>query len=216
MLVVMFLNRDWFMPDPEPAPQPKTDNTAKLDAVVAWLQMLEPDRYGELTAAAAAELVELRIDGSERNAAVNDRFVDDDLRHLRALPKLRKLEIWTYPLRDAGLQHVGQLQDLASLAIGGWSVQYTDEGLVALRPLRKLERLTLTQAQGITDGGMRVIAGLPALRFLGITYTKISNVGLDHLLESRSLTEVDYGWAAETRRWREEFVNDHPHQHLLK
>jgi len=63
---------------------------------------------------------------------------------------------------------------------------------------------------------MKTVATLPALEFLDITYTKISNVGLEHLLQSRSLREVNYGWAAETRRWQEQFLRDHSDQTLLK
>lgn len=175
-----------------------------------------------------------RIEGqSDEALAATDAIVlhhaptDAGLAHLRAFPHLTRLEIWdtgdgpapSHPvgtLDDRMLEAIARLEGLESLAIGGWNARYTDTGLRHVAMLRRLVSLNLCQAQRITDDGMRTLATLPALRTLGLTYTKITDEGLAHLLAIETLTEVDYGWAAASRRALARFQAAHPERRFLR
>ena len=84
------------------------------------------------------------------------------------------------------------------------------QGLGHLQALLGLRSLKLTQAQHITDEGIRYITALPRLEYLNITYTNITDQGLAFLLDSSSLRRVAHGWAAKSRRWQKNFEAAHP------
>lgn len=156
-----------------------------------------------------------------RTVRLNADYTVDDLALLATLPNLREVMIWrdgegpagtegSPAPTDADLAALAKLTQLETLRIGGWSAPFTDTGVAHLSTMPALRRLDLIQAQHITDAAMVSVARLPALTTLDITYTKISDVGLTHLLASSSLKSVQYGWAGESKRWLAEFERDHP------
>ncbi len=186
---------------------PKAAKTPELESLLTWLHSIEPKRYGSLTLADLSSLHNIRLDGSERPGQIDPLADESKLQELSKLPALRSLAIWTTSLSNTGLAIMGGFGSLENLEIGGWDVRYDDQGLSSLKNLGRLKRLKLTQAQGITDWGMRVVSELPALTDLDITYTKITDKGLAILAKSKSLEVVSYGWTAESKRWLAAFKN---------
>lgn len=111
---------------------------------------------------------------------------------------------------DADLARVAALPQLERLIVGGWDMAYTDEGLEVLTSLENLQHLSLCQAPGITDVGMKRVAQLPNLRSLDITYTAVTEVGLEHLLDAPALEEVAFGWTQRTAERLQLFRQRHP------
>ncbi len=111
---------------------------------------------------------------------------------------------------DEGLVQLASISQLRRLTIGGWDMAYSDMGLQALEELEELEHLSLCQAPGVSDMGMKIVAQLPSLRSLDITYTKVTDVGLEHLLDAPQLEEVSFGWAQSSVRDLEAFRKRHP------
>ncbi len=148
-------------------------------------------------------------------------YTDADLRLLHNLPELREVMIWrdgegrpgsegAAAPTDADLELLATLTQVETLRLGGWSAPFTDAGVARLARMPALRRLDLIQAQGITDAAMKSVASMPALESLAITYTKISDAGLTHLVASESLTSVRYGWAGESERWLAAFRRAQP------
>jgi hypothetical protein len=156
-----------------------------------------------------------------RTLRLDADFSSDELALLAGLPNLREVMIWRDGEGPAGsegraaptdsdLRVLSTLTQLQTLRLGGWSAPLSDEGVAHLAQLPALTRLDLIQVQGITDAAMRSVARIPALASLDLTYTKISDQGLAHLLASTSLKSVRYGWAGETQSWLAAFRRDHP------
>lgn len=88
---------------------------------------------------------------------------------------------------DAALVHVGQLQQLQHLSIGGQNV--TDAGIAHLGGLTSLTFVVLNSAR-LTDAGLAMLARNPRLEFLDLTATPITDAGLRHLHGLRNLRSV--------------------------
>ncbi len=190
--------------------------TRLLPATLAWLQRVN-QQYAELSVDDLATLESVRISGDYETAEL------DLLAHL---PALREVIIWRdgehrappHPRpapTDEDLAALVLIPRLRTLRIGGWSAPFTDAGLRSLSAHEGLGGLWLAQAQAITDEGLRHVATMPALLTLNIHYTKITDVGLAHLLESSSLESVDFGWAADSKAALRRFVAAHPEQTLI-
>jgi len=136
------------------------------------------------------ELYELMIwidgEGFATDGPPPKRFGDEELGQLASIPQLRRL------------------------TLGGWDMAYSDMGLQALAAMEHLEHLSLCQAPGVSDVGMKIVAQLPNLRSLDLTYTAVTDVGLEHLLDAPKLEEVSYGWAQASVRHLESFRQRHP------
>ena len=111
---------------------------------------------------------------------------------------------------DEDLVQLASIPHLQRLTIGGWDMAYTDMGLQALAAMEQLNHLSLCQAPGVSDMGMKIVAQLPNLRSLDITYTAVTDVGLEHLLDAPQLEEVAYGWAQPSVRYLDSFREKHP------
>lgn len=96
---------------------------------------------------------------------------------------------------------VGSLERLKQLEIldfsRGWGVgpaRITDDGLATLATLDlpKLETLTLGWCQNITDDGLRHVAKLKTITWLGLpACSNITDAGLPSLAESKNLKSLD-------------------------
>ncbi|HVX13663.1 MAG TPA: hypothetical protein VHC22_20940 [Pirellulales bacterium] len=86
-------------------------------------------------------------------------ITDDVLVHLKALPKLRSLQLGNTPITDAHLVHLHGLTELRSLDLT--ATQITDAGLAHLEGLRSLENLSLDFTQVTDDGVTRLREALP-------------------------------------------------------
>lgn len=103
---------------------------------------------------------------------------DEDLRQLRDLPEMQRLNLRDTPIDDSGLVHVGHLTELRALDLGG--TQVTDAGLIHLKGLKRLRYLYL-DGTGVTDAGLRHLHGLRSLQHLDVEATEVTAEGLERL-----------------------------------
>lgn len=96
-------------------------------------------------------------------------------------------------LSDLGIAKLAKLKNLKRLNISG--ARLTPEGLQVLQSL-PLERLSIWASPSLDDAAADVLAGMPALAYLDMSYTKIGDQGLQRLaklpnLKALYLTETD-------------------------
>jgi hypothetical protein len=101
-----------------------------------------------------------------------------------------------YDFDDAALAKLGPLQRLERLDLGQMrvdergvarSLPITDAGVVHLRDLPRLQRLSLAQCHAVRGPALAVLAELPMLEHLDLTYSGVDGAGLTQLARSRSL-----------------------------
>lgn len=102
---------------------------------------------------------------------------------------------WRSWLGDDFFAHVQMVSFLVPFMGGPTSDNITDELLVHLRSLPRLEVLILEDCDQITDAGLRHLTGLRQLRELRLSRTQITDEGLDSLsnmchLKSLHLEEI--------------------------
>jgi hypothetical protein len=74
--------------------------------------------------------------------------------------------------------------------------EVTDGDLKHLASFGKLKVLKLDSATGITDAGLKELAGLKGLQDLGLGHTKVTDAGLKHLLALRELRALNLNFTA--------------------
>ena len=79
--------------------------------------------------------------------------VDDDLVHLKALPRLQSLELYKTSVTGAGFVHFRGLTELKTLDLS-FSRMVDNEGLENLKGLTQLETLILVDNADVTDAGV--------------------------------------------------------------
>lgn len=87
-------------------------------------------------------------------------------------------------ITDAALAHLGELESLQVLEVGGTHV--TDKGLARLKKLKNLRSLAI-DATHVTDDGLKYVSGFPNLEVLRLSDTQITDAGLDHLQNLKKL-----------------------------
>jgi hypothetical protein len=119
---------------------------------------------------------------------------DDGLAALAASKTLRALLVQDFAITSAGGRHLAALPALDSLEI--FRCQgFGSEGVLALAPLDRLERLTLRDLPEVDDAALAVLAELPALERLALhELPSVSDAGLKHLEEAKKLRVLDL-WA---------------------
>jgi hypothetical protein len=141
--------------------------------------------------AALAKLRGLRYLGS-RDA---HRLSDAGVTHLGGLAALRSIDLDDARLADESFRAFGKLNELQRLHLAG--ARISDAGLLCLRGSARLQSLLvdndlrLRQARdgnrpggnagGVTDAGMRWLAGLVNLEELDLRGSKITSTGATHL-----------------------------------
>ena len=104
---------------------------------------------------------------------------DDDLKNLRAFPKLQTLYLHHDPITDAGVANLQGLRNLTALDL--FDTRVTDEGLKHLSEwMPHLEWLELSDTS-VTDACLGPFKGLKNLRHLDVRKTKVTEAGTDEL-----------------------------------
>lgn len=93
-------------------------------------------------------------------------------------------------LGDDYFAHVQTVSFLVPFMGGPTSDNITDELLVELRSLPRLEVLILEDCDRITDAGLRHLTGLRRLQELRLSRTKVTDDGLDSLSNMRQLKSL--------------------------
>ena len=115
------------------------------------------------------------------------RVNNADLKLLRGLTSLEKLDLANTAISDAGLKYLVGLSNLKVLNLT--ATQVSDDGVESLKSLVNLERLDLRHTE-ITDAGLEHLAGLKKLTSLNLYATKITDKGLKHLAGLTNLKEL--------------------------
>lgn len=119
---------------------------------------------------------------------------DDGLENLAESKTLRSLLAQDFAISNASGRHLAAIPTLESLEI--FRCQgFGSEGVLALAPLAKLERLTLRDLPEVDDSALSVMAQLPNLKRLYLhELPSVSDEGLAHLAAAKSLQVLDI-WA---------------------
>ncbi len=116
------------------------------------------------------------------------RATDDDVAHLKRLPKLTIIYIST-AMGDGGMSHLEGLTGLISIDCT-FNTKITDKGVAHLAGLVNLEDLSLADTQ-VTDEGLPHVAALTNLTGLTLATTAITDDGLQHLATLKKLQRLD-------------------------
>jgi hypothetical protein len=120
----------------------------------------------EKSAAAAIEKLggKVRLDG-DKVVEVNlegRRISDDDLKVLKPLRHLRKLDLEETPITDEGLKHLSHLTSLEHLDLE--ETRVTDAGMVHLKGLKSLKTINLDDTRVSKRGEQVLKDAIPGLR----------------------------------------------------
>jgi hypothetical protein len=115
------------------------------------------------------------------------QVVADVRRHLAALPRLRRLDLWVWPeVSEQCLAAVGELSNLEGLVC-----EYaTDAGVAHLASQRRLKSVHMDNSK-LTDDSLRVFGTLPLLEHLQATRNHFTDDGLAHLHHLKRLISLD-------------------------
>ncbi len=137
---------------------------------------------------------------------------DEGLEMLSGLKKLTELRIKGEHVTDAVLTWVDGIPNLTHLDLrpiinqpfyehpvmrGEWKKGATDNGLRHLAGLKNLKFLDLSYSK-LTNAGLRHLAGLKGLTELVLDHTKVTDEGLKHLAGLEKLTDLSLGHTAVT------------------
>lgn len=114
------------------------------------------------------------------------RITDDGLVHLAKLPRLRYLLLQGDGFSDAGFVHLKNVPNLHILHFGHLP-QTTDVGLAHLSTLTQVQDLSFHWSENITNEGIRYLAALPHLRNLDVARSRVTDAGLAHLRDVKTL-----------------------------
>jgi hypothetical protein len=101
-----------------------------------------------------------------------------DFAKLNVFEELHSLNASQFPVVDADLEPIGDLQQLKELNLSFTKI--TDSGLKHVAALRQLQNLKLEDT-GITDAGLKYLVELKELRSLNLQQTKITEAGISEL-----------------------------------
>ena len=107
--------------------------------------------------------------------------------HLKNLTKLKCLHLSNSRISDKSLKTFSQIPRLEDLSLQG--SQFSDEGLAYVKDMRQLKRLGigLGNNRKITDEGLIHLKGLTRLQTLDLQQTAVTAKGLEHLTGLKSL-----------------------------
>ena len=141
---------------------------------------------GDLTLDVLGRLPKLRA-LKHRSSSVTD----DGLERLAASRSLESLLAQDFVITDAAgasLAKIGTLESLEMFRCQGFGT----DGLLALAPLKKIERLTLRDLPNVSDAGLAVLGEFPALKRLYLhELASVGDAGLAHLAGAKSLAVLD-------------------------
>jgi hypothetical protein len=131
-----------------------------------------------------ADLKNLRV---LRTAAADD----ESIAALARIRSVEQLDLSSSDLADAALRHLGQLDNLVSLDLGGCG-EVTGSGLHHLSGLPRLRSLNLRDT-AVSDEVLRDLEGFGHLEILCLDGTEIGDAGLAHLKRFTSLRRLYVG-----------------------
>jgi Leucine-rich repeat (LRR) protein len=159
------------------------DDPAAIEAFkrARWYRSCERDKDGNVTS--------LRLYGATRmESRASYELRLNCLEHLKGFPRLRKIETRTdNPNED--LNYIGELTELETLEIP--NTELNNDGLIAIRNMTGLRRLSLTLNYHLTDAGLEHLAELKSLEDLDLSCTNLRGGGLSWLCGLKNLKKLD-------------------------
>ncbi len=116
---------------------------------------------------------------------------DSELLDLAALPGLERLDLSHTRISDEGLLYLRPAKRIRELNLL-YAEQITDQGMNAIKQWSDLRRLNVRGTR-IGDGTMAVASGLPQIESLDVTGTAITENGLDNLIPLVKLKRLEMG-----------------------
>lgn len=116
---------------------------------------------------------------------------DSELLELAAMPKLERLDLSHTRISDEGLLLLRPAKRIRELNLR-YAEQITDQGMNAVKLWRELRVLNVRGTR-IADGTMAVASDLPQLESLDVTGTSITENGLDSLVPMVKLKRLEIG-----------------------
>ncbi|HVC92187.1 MAG TPA: hypothetical protein VND64_00775 [Pirellulales bacterium] len=126
---------------------------------------------------------------------VGEQFDDTTFAWLKALPDVRSLYVNGAPITDEGLVSLGHLKRLETIELHDTAV--TGTGLKSLHGLKHLTRMRLNGSK-VSDLGLAELGGLTGLENLALQFTAVSATGLTHLAGLRELQTLSLSGAGVT------------------
>lgn len=116
------------------------------------------------------------------------RITDDDFRGLEGMISLTHLDATSTGITDRSLKQIATYTSLRTLRLNGG---ISDGGIEQLKPLKRLEGLTLYQTR-ITNEGLIHLADFKSLRQLNLTNSEITDTGLKTLAGYSQLEDLNF------------------------
>lgn len=116
---------------------------------------------------------------------------DSELIELAAMPSLERLDLSHTRISDEGLLLLRPARRIQSLNLL-YAEQITDQGMNAIKTWRELRHLNVRGTR-IADGTLQVASGLTRLEALDVSATGITENGLDHLVALANLKRLEIG-----------------------
>lgn len=115
---------------------------------------------------------------------VGDKMIDD---HLKTLPSLEGVGLFSTRVTDAGIAHLKGLTNLKNLNL--YNTPVTDAGVEHLKGLMRLEQLDLSSTQ-VTDKGLIHLEGLDRLKLLVLDDIHVTEGGISKLQKALPKCEI--------------------------
>jgi hypothetical protein len=116
------------------------------------------------------------------------RVTDADVRPLRDLPELRRLDLMQTDVTDSSLAWAGRMPHLRVIWL--MNKQLTDAGVAHLAGLSELEEIYLSDSR-VTGAGLASLRHMRRLRLLWLGNTQVTDAGLVHLAELGQLRRLN-------------------------
>lgn len=175
-----------------------TDSTLEHAASVPTLEALDAG-YAQVTDVGLDHLASLT--NLKSLAIGGNKLTDAGLQSLRYLTALTSLDLagvqrtdsglWSISLTDLGMGAIATLKNLQQLRLDGMLV--SARSLEKLKPLTKLERLSLQGCQRVGDDAAPVIAGWAALKVVDLKGTGVTPTGIAAVRQARPALQVYSG-----------------------
>jgi internalin A len=126
--------------------------------------------------------------------AVNLRgtwVTDVDLIELAKMPRLERLDLSHTRISDEGMLYLRPARKITDLNLYS-AEQVTDQGMAAIKDWTQLRRLNVRGTR-ISDGTLAIVSHLPQLESLDVANTPVTENGLDYLMTLTSLKELSLG-----------------------
>ncbi len=151
---------------------------------VAYLSLNHPD-FGDRPVMGEKDLLKrvVELKGlSYLDLTGRKQITDEDLLHLRSLPRLRGLNLSWTSVQGPGLVHLRENTSLTYLDLS--ELPLSDDDLEHLIPLARIKSLSLGSNR-ITDKGLRTLRHLKEIRKLELAHACVTGAELGRLINSK-------------------------------